>query len=101
MAWNSVCKGTLCPLIFTWKSGVSVLPSTTILSSVPWYSPCEERIPPMPLIRSELGVQGHLVPADFYLEIRGVGLAVDHDLVQRALVLPLRGKNSANALDQI
>jgi hypothetical protein len=48
----------------------------------------------------EIGVQWHLVPADFYLEIRSVGLAIDHDLVQRALVLPLRGKDSANALDR-
>ena len=50
IAWKSVCRGTLWPLIFTWKSGVSVLPSTTILSRVPWYRPSEERIPAMPLM---------------------------------------------------
>ena len=42
---------------------------------------------------------GHLVAADLHLEIRGVGLAIDHDLVQRALVSPLRGEDAADALD--
>ena len=47
----------------------------------------------------ELGMQRHLVPADLDLEVRGVGLAIHHDLVQRALVCPLRGEDAANALD--
>src|ERR1700723_3873711 len=47
----------------------------------------------------ELGMQRDLVPADLHLKVRSVGLAVDHDLVQSALVLPLGGEDPANALE--
>ena len=47
----------------------------------------------------EFGVQRYLVPADLHLEVGGVGLAGNQDLVQSALVFSLRGEDPADALD--
>ena len=43
--------------------------------------------------RVEFCMQRHFVPADLHLEVRRIGLPIHHNLVQRALISPLRGKD--------
>ena len=48
----------------------------------------------------KFSVQRHLVPTDLHLEIRSVGLAINHDPVQSSLVCALRGEDATDALDR-
>ena len=49
--------------------------------------------------RVEFCMQRHFVPADLHLEVRRIGLPIHHNLVQRALISPLRGKDPTYPFD--
>ena len=63
-AAKRVCRWTGWPAMSTWKSGVSVVPSTRMRSRTPWKRPFDDRMPPMPLMVSRLALANCVVGAE-------------------------------------